>query len=153
MSNQNNSSTSSDWCDSQCWSFLGFRLFLAFRWLFAGLDKFELDGTYSFANYYVNMDRMATGIAGSSILPLWSTKLFALPSGYLMLLLGLTILLGIKMRLSLIVSLFPLPGVDGGDDGGQRKFRNRLAGHPPSHLGYGASNGQLGQMGVMERLT
>lgn len=106
MSNQNNSSTSAGWCDSQCWSFLGFRLFLAFRWLFAGLDKFELDGTYSFANYYVNMDRMATGIAGSSILPLWSTKIFALPSGYLMLLLGLTILLGIKIRLSLIVSLF-----------------------------------------------
>ena len=106
MPDQKNSSSSSDCCANQCWSFLGLRLFLAIRWLFAGLDKFELNGTYSFANYYINMDRMATGIAESSILPLWSTKIFALPSGYLMLLLGLTILLGIKMRISLIVSLF-----------------------------------------------
>ena len=106
MSDQNTSSASCCNIPDQCWSFLGLRLFLALRWLFAGLDKFELNGSYSFANYYVNMDRMATGIADSSVLPLWSTKIFALPAGYLMLLLGLTLLLGIKIRVSLIVSLF-----------------------------------------------
>ncbi len=106
MPDQNNPSAPSGNSANECWSFLGIRLFLAMRWLFAGLDKFELDGSYSLANYTVNMDRMATGIAGSSILPLWSTKIFAISAGYLMLLLGLTILLGIKMRISLIVSLF-----------------------------------------------
>ena len=43
-------------------AFLLLRLFLGLRTLFAGIEKFELKGTYSFANYYENMGKMASGI-------------------------------------------------------------------------------------------
>jgi thiosulfate dehydrogenase [quinone] large subunit len=45
---------------------------------------------------------MATGITGASFLPLWATKSFALPLGYLLGLLGVLLLLGIKTRLTLV---------------------------------------------------
>jgi thiosulfate dehydrogenase [quinone] large subunit len=80
------------------------RLFLGLRTLLAGLEKFELKGEYSFANYYQNMGRMATGITGSSFLPLWATKTFALSLGYLLIALGLMVLLGVKLRLSLFAT-------------------------------------------------
>jgi thiosulfate dehydrogenase [quinone] large subunit len=80
------------------------RLFLGLRALLAGLEKFELKGEYSFANYYQNMSRMATGITGSSFLPLWATKVFALSLGYVLLVLGLALLLGVKLRVSLFAT-------------------------------------------------
>ena len=82
-------------------AFLVLRLFLGLRALLAGLEKFESKGSYSFAGYYENMKRMATGITGASFMPLWSTKLFAMSIGYVLIALGLTILLGIKTRASL----------------------------------------------------
>lgn len=85
------------------YAFLILRLFLGLRALFAGIEKFELGGEYSFANYYTTMNRMATGIEGASFLPLWMTKSFALPLGYILLVLGVTILLGIKTRCSLLL--------------------------------------------------
>jgi thiosulfate dehydrogenase [quinone] large subunit len=84
-------------------AFLLLRLFLALRALMSCLEKFELGGTYSFANYYNNMTKMATGITGASFLPLWATKSFALPLAYILLVLGVALLLGIKTRLTLIV--------------------------------------------------
>ena len=84
-------------------AFLLLRLFLALRALMSCLEKFELGGSYSFANYYTNMTRMATGITGASFLPLWATKSFALPLAYILLVLGVALLLGIKTRLTLIV--------------------------------------------------
>ncbi len=83
------------------YAFLILRLWLGLRAFFAGLEKFESKGSYSFAGYYENMKRMATGITGASFLPLWSTKLFAFSIGYLLLALGLTLLLGIKTRFTL----------------------------------------------------
>lgn len=79
------------------------RLFLGLRALLSGVEKFELGGTYSFANYNTTMANMATGITSNSFLPLWSTKLFAMPLGYVLLLLGVALLLGLKTRLTLIV--------------------------------------------------
>lgn len=84
-------------------AFLLLRLFLALRALFAGIEKFELSGSYSIENYTNNMKRMATGITGASFLPLWATKSFALPLGYLLVALGVALLLGIKMRATLIL--------------------------------------------------
>jgi thiosulfate dehydrogenase [quinone] large subunit len=84
------------------YAFLILRLWLGLRALFAGLEKFESKGSYSFSAYYENMGRMATGISGASFLPLWSTKLFAFSIGYLLLVFGLTLLLGIKTRLTLL---------------------------------------------------
>ena len=85
------------------YAFLVLRLFLGLRALLAGLEKFESKGTYSFASYYENMKRMAAGITGASFLPLWSTKLFALSIGYVLVTLGVAILLGIKTRCSLFL--------------------------------------------------
>lgn len=80
------------------------RLFLGLRALLAGVEKFELGGTYSFANYSTTMGKMATGITSNSFLPLWCTKLFAMPLGYILLVLGAALLLGIKTRLTLFVT-------------------------------------------------
>lgn len=79
------------------------RLFLGLRALFAGLEKFELGGLWSFSNYYTNMSKIATGITDNSFLPLWMTKLFAIPLGYVLILVGAALLLGIKTRITLIV--------------------------------------------------
>jgi len=79
------------------------RLFLGLRAFLAGLEKFESGGNYSFEIYYRNMARMATGITGASFLPLWATKTFAFSLGYLLMLLGTAVLLGLKPRISLTV--------------------------------------------------
>lgn len=85
-------------------AFLLLRLFLGLRTFLAGLEKFEAGGKYSFENYYANMARMASGITGASFMPLWMTKAFAMSLGYLLLVFGVTILLGIKTRCSLILT-------------------------------------------------
>lgn len=85
------------------YAFLLLRLFLALRALMSCIEKFESGGTYSVANYTTNMTRMATGITGASFLPLWATKAFALPLGYILGILGVALLLGLKTRLTLVV--------------------------------------------------
>ncbi|MCR6657284.1 MAG: DoxX family membrane protein [Opitutus sp.] len=102
MSDQSNSAPACR-CDYTM-AFLILRLFLGLRTLLAGIEKFEAKGTYSFANYYENMNRMANGITGASFLPLWATKSFALSLGYLLTILGVALLLGLKTRLTLFVS-------------------------------------------------
>ncbi|HTL66918.1 MAG TPA: hypothetical protein VL200_04595 [Lacunisphaera sp.] len=84
-------------------AFLLLRLFLALRALMSCLEKFELGGTYSFENYYKTMAKMAAGITGASWLPLWATRAFAMPLGYILFVLGVALLLGLKTRLTLIV--------------------------------------------------
>ncbi len=85
-------------------AFLLLRLFLGLRTLMAGIEKFESGGKYSFEAYYVNMSRMASGITGASFMPLWMTKSFAISLGYLLIVLGVTLLLGIRTRCSLILA-------------------------------------------------
>jgi len=85
-------------------AFLLLRLFLGLRTLLAGIEKFEAGGSYSFANYYVNMGRMAQGITGASFLPLWMTRGFAHSLGYVLILLGVALLLGVKTRTALILA-------------------------------------------------
>jgi thiosulfate dehydrogenase [quinone] large subunit len=84
-------------------AFLLLRLFLGLRTLMAGLEKFELNRSYSTENYSANMTRMAEGISKNSVLPLWATKAFALPLGYILVVLGVAILLGLKSRVSLFL--------------------------------------------------
>jgi thiosulfate dehydrogenase [quinone] large subunit len=86
------------------YAFLLLRLFLALRALMSCVEKFESGGTYSVANYTTNMTRMATGITGASFLPLWATKAFALPLGYILGVLGVATLLGLKTRLTLVAT-------------------------------------------------
>jgi len=85
-------------------AFLLLRLFLGLRTLLAGIEKFELKGTYSFANYYENMGKMAAGITGASFLPLWLTKNFAHSLGYALIVVGAALLLGVKTRATLTLT-------------------------------------------------
>ncbi len=92
---------------SRCEYFAAFallRLFLGLRTFFAGVEKFEAKGTYSLQNYSENMTHMAQGITGASFLPLWATKNFALCLGYLLVVLGAALLLGIKTRCTLFLT-------------------------------------------------
>ncbi len=86
------------------WAFLLLRLFLGLRTLLEGLEKFESGGRYSIATYHENMKKMAQGITGASFLPLWMTRAFAAPLGYLLIIFGAALLLGIKPRGVLILT-------------------------------------------------
>ena len=85
-------------------AFLLLRLFLGLRTLLAGIEKFESKGTYSFANYSENMQRMSQGITGASFLPLWATRPFAMSLGYVLTILGIALLLGLKTRTTLFLT-------------------------------------------------
>jgi thiosulfate dehydrogenase (quinone) large subunit len=85
-------------------AFLLLRLFLGLRTLLAGIEKFESKGTYALQNYFDNMGRMATGITGASFLPLWATKGFANSLGFVLVLLGAALLLGVKTRTTLMLT-------------------------------------------------
>ena len=85
-------------------AFLLLRIFLGLRTLMAGLEKFEANRSYSTENYSENMTRMATGISNNSTIPLWAAKAFALPLGYLLVILGVAILLGLKTRVALFIT-------------------------------------------------
>lgn len=85
-------------------AFLLLRLFLGLRTLLAGIEKFERQGSYSFSNYSENMSRMAQGITGASFMPLWATKNFALTLGYVLTILGIALLLGLKTRVTLVLT-------------------------------------------------
>ena len=85
-------------------AFLLLRLFLGLRTLLAGIEKFEAGGKYSFENYYQNMGRMAQGITGASFMPLWATKTFAHSLGYVLIIAGVGLLLGLKTRISLVLT-------------------------------------------------
>jgi len=86
------------------WAFLTLRLFLALRWIISAIEKFELDGVYSFANYYANARRLGEGIASNTFLPAWMTLPYAYTLGHLMFVVGVLLLLGIKTRLMLIIT-------------------------------------------------
>jgi thiosulfate dehydrogenase [quinone] large subunit len=50
------------------------------------------------------MGHMAQGITGASFLPLWATRSFAHALGYLLLLLGAALILGVKTRATLVLT-------------------------------------------------
>jgi thiosulfate dehydrogenase (quinone) large subunit len=85
-------------------AFLLLRLFLGLRTLLAGVEKFESRGSYSLDNYSENMSRMAQGITGASFLPLWATRPFAMSLGFVLTILGLAVLLGVKTRTALVLT-------------------------------------------------
>ena len=101
--NPASNSSSTDRCEYTAAYFL-LRLFLGLRTLMAGLEKFEANRSYSTENYSANMSRMAEGISKNSMIPVWASKSFALPLGYILVILGLCILLGIKSRISLFLT-------------------------------------------------
>ncbi|MBL9190398.1 MAG: DoxX family membrane protein [Opitutaceae bacterium] len=96
----NENSSSPTRCDYTA-AFLLLRLFLGLRTLIAGLEKFEANKSFSFSNYTENMNRVATAIANYSIIPGWATQAFAMSLGFLLVIFGAAILLGIKTRAAL----------------------------------------------------
>jgi thiosulfate dehydrogenase [quinone] large subunit len=103
MSDPNPSAPAASRCE-YTWAFLILRLFVGLRTFFEGVEKFEKNGTYSFHNYYENMGRMAQGITGASFLPLWATRFYAHSLGYVLLVLGAALLLGLKTRATLVLT-------------------------------------------------
>lgn len=99
--NENSSSPSSR-CDLTA-AFLLLRLFLGLRTLIAGLEKFEANKTFSFSNYSENMARIGKAISDYSIIPAWATNIFAMSLGFLLVIFGAAILLGIKTRAALFL--------------------------------------------------
>ncbi|MGH8017251.1 MAG: MauE/DoxX family redox-associated membrane protein [Opitutaceae bacterium] len=91
------------WSDAT-WAFLSLRLFLAFRWIISAIEKFELNHEYSFASYSTNMKRMAGGISGSSFIPQFLATPFAYSLGYITLIAGVLLLLGVKTRCMLLLT-------------------------------------------------
>lgn len=85
-------------------AFLLLRLFLGLRTLLAGVEKFENGGSYSVANYRQTMAHMAEGITTASFLPLWATRAFAQPLGYTLIVLGALLILGVKSRVTLVLT-------------------------------------------------
>lgn len=85
-------------------AFLLLRLFLGMRTLLAGMEKFEANKGYSMENYSANMGRMAKGISEYSFIPVWAANIFAQPLGFLLLILGAAIILGIKSRVTLFLA-------------------------------------------------
>jgi thiosulfate dehydrogenase (quinone) large subunit len=85
-------------------AFLLLRLFLGLRTLLAGVEKFEANKSYSFSNYSDNMSRMAGGISNNSFIPLWAANVYAYSIGFLLTILGLALLLGVRSRLTLTVT-------------------------------------------------
>ena len=85
-------------------AFLILRLFLGLRTLMAGVEKFEANKSFSLSNYSENMTRMATGISNNSVIPLWAAKGFAMPLGFLLTILGLALILGVKSRAMLFIT-------------------------------------------------
>ncbi len=100
----NTATPTKSFCNEYTAAFLLLRLFLGLRTLLAGIEKFESGGKYSFENYYANMARMASGITGASFMPLWMTKTFAMALGYLLIVFGAALLLGIKTRCTLFLT-------------------------------------------------
>ncbi len=85
-------------------AFLSLRLFLALRWIVSAIEKFEQNNTYGFENYYANMRRMGEGIASSTFMPSWMTLPYAYSLGYVTMVVGVLLLLGVKTCWMLVAS-------------------------------------------------
>ncbi len=112
---------------SETLGFLTLRLWLAMRAIATGLEKFagtvvvqqpllDADGkpdpetmveieqkVYGFSHYKAIPDSMETSFASQPLLPGWLTSPFYASLGYLLILLGVLLLLGVKSRWTLFV--------------------------------------------------
>jgi len=91
---------------AETWAFLSLRLFLALRFITAGLGKFDEDG-YSFSNYYDGfVANQSNTFATKTNLPTLFHAPFLYTIGYIEIVLGILLLLGIKTKYTL--ALFSL---------------------------------------------
>lgn len=94
-------------CGHNAASFL-LRLWIGLRLFFAGLEKFRagsgVEATYNMSNYKEKMGIIAQGVADNSFLPKALCNAYAFPLGFLLLIVGIWVLLGIAHRFSLLVA-------------------------------------------------
>ncbi|MBC2606889.1 DoxX family membrane protein [Pelagicoccus albus] len=94
---------------AESWAFISLRLFIGLRFLLAGLGKFKTqEGDYAFAQYY---DGFATWIIGAfekTDIPGFLISLYAYSIGYVEIVLGILLLVGVKTKwvLALIALTF-----------------------------------------------
>ena len=106
---KNSSSATPQSNDAGAWEstagFLVLRVFLALIALLNGISKFEgKGGGFSFEAYSINAKGLAKLITDDSFIPLWMSELFAMPLGFILILVGLAILAGFFMRVALTAS-------------------------------------------------
>ncbi len=94
---------------AESWAFISLRLFLGLRLLLAGLGKFKTEtGDYSFATYYSGFVTWITTAFEKTDIPGFLVSFYAYSIGYLEILLGLLLLVGVKTKwiLALIALTF-----------------------------------------------
>ncbi len=82
-------------------SFLLLRLFLGVLFFFAGLGKFMGENGFSFSAYYQKMGGMMKNFAENTFLPEFLLFPYTHVLGYIEIVLGLSILLGLRLKSSL----------------------------------------------------
>ena len=92
---------------AESWAFISLRLFLSLRFILAGLGKFQGEEGYSFSNYYHGViPWMTSTFAEKTNLPSFLVTPYAYTIGYVEILLGILLLLGIKTKY--VLALFAL---------------------------------------------
>ncbi|MDQ8180977.1 DoxX family membrane protein [Pelagicoccus sp. SDUM812005] len=87
---------------AESWAFISFRLFLGLLMLTAGLGKFKnQDGAYSFDAYYGGVVTWIVSAFEKTALPGFLVSLYAYSIGYVEILLGALLLLGVKTKWAL----------------------------------------------------
>ncbi len=97
---------------AETWAFLSLRLFLSFRFLTAGLEKFrDGHGNQSFENYYHSWIPAIQDKLEPTLLPSLIYSPFLYLIAYWNLLLGISLLLGLKTKYALALSALTLVSV------------------------------------------
>ncbi|MDQ8201612.1 DoxX family membrane protein [Pelagicoccus sp. SDUM812003] len=92
---------------AESWAIISLRLFLSLRFILAGLGKFKGEEGYSFENYYQGViPWMTSTFAEKTNLPGFLVVPYAYTIGYVEIILGVLLLLGIKTKY--VLALFAL---------------------------------------------
>lgn len=84
---------------AESWAFISLRLFLSLLMLLAGLGKFKnAEGDYSFSAYYGGTVAWIVSSFEKTDLPGFLVSLYAYSIGYVEILLGLLLLVGVKTK-------------------------------------------------------
>ncbi len=91
---------------AETWAFLTLRLFLGLRFLTAGFGKFKGEDGSGFGNYYDGFVANQLQTFSNTVLPDFLAFLFIHSLGYLEIILGVLLLLGVKTKY--VLALFGL---------------------------------------------
>lgn len=108
MPRKNNQRSSSPlYWSAETWAFISLRLFLGFRFLFAGLEKFsgnEAINGLAFSNYYDGFVSSLIQRFETTILPGFIVTPYIYMIAYAEIVIGLMVLLGVKTKYALALT-------------------------------------------------